>query len=189
MNPHEETVGEYCTGQPCLSLGPGVIFSVKHFLNPPSPPKNWTILPPLCPGKILHSGIRVPLIFKILFLAMPYSLWDFKNFYFIYWFSAALRLYCRAQAFSSCSKRRLRSGCGAWASHHCGFSCCTAWAPGCVAFSSRGMWAQLHVGSSWTRDQTCVLCIGRHIFNYWTTREFPDFILILMQMLIHLSPS
>ena len=28
-----------------------------------------------------------------------------------------------------------------------------------------------HVGSSRTRDQTCVLCIGRRVLNHWTTRE------------------
>ena len=28
-----------------------------------------------------------------------------------------------------------------------------------------------HVGSSWTRDQTCVPCVGRQTLNYWTTRE------------------
>ena len=27
--------------------------------------------------------------------------------------------------------------------------------------------------SSPTRDQTCVLCIGRQILNYWVTREVP----------------
>ena len=31
--------------------------------------------------------------------------------------------------------------------------------------------------SSWTRDQTCVPCIGRQIPNHWTTREIPtDFL-------------
>ena len=43
------------------------------------------------------------------------------------------------------------------------------------------MWAQYlwhtdlvapqHVGSSQTRDQTCVPCVDRRILNYWTTRE------------------
>ena len=64
-----------------------------------------------------------------------------------------------------------------------------------AGFSSRGTWAQQlwltgtraqaqqlwhtglvslrHVGSSWTRDQTCVPCIGRGILNHWTTREVP----------------
>ena len=30
-----------------------------------------------------------------------------------------------------------------------------------------------HVGSSRTRDRTCVPCIARWIFNHWTTREVP----------------
>ena len=34
-----------------------------------------------------------------------------------------------------------------------------------------GLVALWHVESSWTRDQTCVPCIGRQIFNHWTTRE------------------
>ena len=31
--------------------------------------------------------------------------------------------------------------------------------------------ASRHVESFWTRDRTCVLCIGRWILNHWTTRE------------------
>ena len=31
--------------------------------------------------------------------------------------------------------------------------------------------ALLQVGSTWTRDQTCVLCIGRWLLNHWTTGE------------------
>ena len=34
-----------------------------------------------------------------------------------------------------------------------------------------------HEGISWTRDQTCVPCIGRRILNHWATREvFPYYI-------------
>ena len=53
----------------------------------------------------------------------------------------------------------------------------------CMGFCNCGAWAQLlrcinlvalrHVGSSWTRDQTCVPCIGRQILNHWTIREVP----------------
>lgn len=51
-NPRDGAVGEYDTAQHFLSLGPGChFFPVKHFLNPPSIPKNRTTLPPLCPGK------------------------------------------------------------------------------------------------------------------------------------------
>ena len=34
-----------------------------------------------------------------------------------------------------------------------------------------GLVATWHVGSSRTRDGTCVPCIGRQILNHWTTRE------------------
>ena len=34
-----------------------------------------------------------------------------------------------------------------------------------------GFVALYRVGSSWTRDRTCVLYIGRQILNHWTTRE------------------
>ena len=34
-----------------------------------------------------------------------------------------------------------------------------------------------HEGSSWTRDQTCVPCIGRRILNHWAAREvLPSYI-------------
>ena len=39
---------------------------------------------------------------------------------------AALGLHCCAWAFSSCGEQGLCSGCGAWASHHCGGSHCRA---------------------------------------------------------------
>ena len=34
-----------------------------------------------------------------------------------------------------------------------------------------GSVAPQHVEASWSRDQTCVACIGRRIHNHWTTRE------------------
>ena len=37
-------------------------------------------------------------------------------------------------------------------------------------FWLQGMWDL----SSQTRDQTCVLCIGRWILNHWTTRQVPQ---------------
>ena len=33
--------------------------------------------------------------------------------------------------------------------------------------------APWHVGSFWTRDQICVLCIGKQICNHWAIREAP----------------
>ena len=32
-----------------------------------------------------------------------------------------------------------------------------------------------HEGSSWTRDWTCVFCIGKPILSHWATREAPTF--------------
>ena len=39
-----------------------------------------------------------------------------------------------------------------------------------------GLVAMRHVGSSQSRDQTCVPCIGRWILNHWTTRETPSLV-------------
>ena len=70
--------------------------------------------------------------------------------------------------------------CGVQASHCGGFSC-GAQAPGTWAsvLATRRLqylWhmslvAPWHVESSWTRDQTHVPCIDRHILNHWTTRK------------------
>ena len=46
--------------------------------------------------------------------------------------------------------------------------------------------AQWHVGSSWTRDQTCVLCVGRWILYHWTTREVPKTLVSVAPF--HISP-
>ena len=40
-----------------------------------------------------------------------------------------------------------------------------------------GLVALQHVGSSQTRDQTGVPCIGRWILNHWTTRQVQDLLL------------
>ena len=60
-----------------------------------------------------------------------------------------------------------------YAGSHCSSFSCGAQALGCMGFSSRSAWAYYpwHVGSSQTRDWTCVPCISRQILNQWTTRE------------------
>ena len=86
------------------------------------------------------------------------------------------------------------------------FSSCSALASHCGCFSCWGLWAVGHVGSvvvtlglnypedtrsSRTRDQTCVLCIGRRILNHWTTRDvLPVFqsMEVLLSMLCPLGP-
>ena len=77
------------------------------------------------------------------------------------------------QAFSCCREQGLLSGYGAWASHCSDISCYKARALGHTGFGSCGphLVALRHVGSSWTRDWTHVLCISRRISNHWTTRE------------------
>ena len=93
----------------------------------------------------------------------------------------ALGLRCCTRVLSSCREQRLPSSCGVQASLCSGFSC-RAWVLGAQA-SVCGAWALEHrlsscaahglscPGSSWTRNQTCVLCIARWIPNHWTTRE------------------
>ena len=102
-----------------------------------------------------------------------------------------------ARAFSSCGKWGLLSSCGAWASHCGGFSGCGARFLGCVSFRNCSSWAQQlrlmapraraqqlwcsglaaprHVGSSRSRDRTCVSWIGRQILSHWTTRQVQFF--------------
>ena len=64
---------------------------------------------------------------------------------------------------------------GAQASHYRGLSCCGAQAPGAQAQQSwlTGPVAPRHAGSSQTRAQTHVPCIGRQILNHCATREAP----------------
>ena len=57
-----------------------------------------------------------------------------------------------------------------------------------MGFRSWSMWAQklwytgladpCHVGSSWTRNQTHVPCLGRWILYHWATRDAPLFLLL-----------
>ena len=99
----------------------------------------------------------------------------FKNLIlFIYWYLAALDPHRCTRAFSSCSEPGLLCSCVArllivgllllqsTGSRVCGLS---LWLTDLVPSK--------HVGSSQTRDQTCVPCIARQILNSWTTREVP----------------
>ena len=64
---------------------------------------------------------------------------------------------------------------GARASHHRGLSPCGPQAPNAQAQQLwlTGPFAPRHVGSSQTRAQTRVPCIGRQIINHCATREAP----------------
>ena len=79
-----------------------------------------------------------------------------------------LGLSCYMWGFSSCSEWGLLSNCCVWLlivvtslAVECGLQ--QLWCMGLVA-----SW---HVKCSWTRDRTCIPCIGRWILKQWTTRE------------------
>ena len=91
-----------------------------------------------------------------------------------------------AHGLSSCSSRALE---------HVGFSSCRMWTQQLQLAGSRvqaqqlwhmGLVALRHVGSSQTRDRTCVPCIGRWILNHCTTREVPCSSLFLIYLFIYL---
>ena len=67
---------------------------------------------------------------------------------------------------------------GARASHHRGLSCCGAQAPDAQAQQPwlTGLVAPQHVGSSQTRAQTRIPCIGRQTPNHCATREALSYI-------------
>ena len=84
-----------------------------------------------------------------------------------------LVLCCYARAFSGCSKWEVLSRGHMQVSHCSGFTYWGAWALGSrlQQLWLMGLVALQHVESSWTRDQTHVLCIGRWVLNHWTMRE------------------
>ena len=96
---------------------------------------------------------------------------------FCFYFLAVLGLHFCARAFSSCGKWGTTLHRGARAFHYCGLSCCGAQAPDAQAQQLwlTGLVAPQHVGSSQTRAQTRVPCIGRQILNHCATREAPIF--------------
>ena len=52
-----------------------------------------------------------------------------------------------------------------------GLSSCSTWAQQMWCTGLVALW---RVGSSQTRDQTCVSCIGRRILYHWATKEVPS---------------
>ena len=49
--------------------------------------------------------------------------------------------------------------------------------------------APLHVESSWTRDRTCVPCIGTQVLNHWTVRKVPSQALLMRSPVTYLLPN
>ena len=107
-----------------------------------------------------------------------------KLFFFKHLFSSGLlHLGCCVGSSLVAGKQGLLSGCGSWASHCGGFSCCRALALGCAGASevaAPGLYLEhrfnecgalsfvtpRRVGSSWTRDRIHVSCIGRQILYH-----------------------
>ena len=91
-----------------------------------------------------------------------------RTFFFLVWLLFLTFIYlwlglrCWAWALSSS---------GVWASQRSGLSLRRAQAHKSFSSCGTGLAAPQHVGSSQTRDRTCVPCISRHILNCWTTRE------------------
>ena len=95
--------------------------------------------------------------------------------YLLYLFLAALELHCCTWAFSSCGERRLLFIVVWRFVMAVGLPCWEAWALDTWALvveawqaqqlQCTGLAALQHVGSSWTKDQTCVLCTGSGLSN------------------------
>ena len=110
--------------------------------------------------------------------------------YFIYLFLAVLGLCCCTRAFCSCCKWGLLFVEVHWlliavvslvVEHRLqvhGLQ--QLWLTGSRAQAQQlwhtGLVAPWHVGSSRTRDRTCVRCIGRWTLNNCTTREVPSYV-------------
>jgi len=153
---------------------------------------------PRSKGMFLKFGARVlksdSLVTSLQVNSLPFSnnllsLSLLTCFFFFFFFklcifgcSGSLLLY---GLFSNWGGQGLLSSCSVQASRFCGFSCCRARAPGhadsevvaprlwstASVVSVMGLVALQHMGSSWSRDQTCVSCTGGQILIHWATRE------------------
>ena len=92
---------------------------------------------------------------------------------FVYLFMAVLGLRFLFEGFLQLWQAGATLHRGARASHYRGLSCCRAQAPEAQAQQLwfTGLVAPRHVGSSQTRAQTRVPCIGRQTLNHCATRE------------------
>ena len=103
----------------------------------------------------------------------------FKNMWHIYFFKDVFIYICLCWVFIAGCGLSLVVVRGGYSSLWCsGFSLwwlllLQSTGSRCTGFSncSTGLLTLRHVGSSRTRDWTCVPCIIRWILNYWTTRE------------------
>ena len=140
------------------------------------------------PEIIIHSlGNYLKMRFsQILFCAyMNLQNWCHTLFFFFF-FQLCQVFMAASRDFSSQSKGY--SSCGALAFHYGGFSCCRSQALGARAWQ---LWltsvALRHVGPSWTKYQTAVLCIGQVILIHSTTREVLFSLFIFCFWLSHMT--
>ena len=120
-------------------------------------PRRWQCTPTTRP----EHGPWLLVQWRISCLAQP----------IFFFFLVVLGLRCCVPALSSCSEPGLLSSCGAQTSHCGGFSCGGGSRVLAQQLRHSGFSCPRHVRPSWTRDQTCVPCIGRRIRIHWTTKE------------------
>ena len=119
-----------------------------------------------------HPGV---LAANVLFCSISFFFFFFKHYFYLF----ILFIYgCVGSSFLCEGFLQLRQAGatlhrGARASHYHGLSCCGAQVPDAQAQQLwlTGLVAPRHVGSSQTRAQTRVPCIGRQTLNHRATRE------------------
>ena len=142
----------------------------------------WASLSNTVPVSMLvKEGMHFSLLYSQFFPSFSFLSCNLFIYSFIFGWVMSLLL---CGLFCSCGVRGLLSSCSAWASRCSGFSCFGARAPACrlqqlpdSRAQAQKLWctgfvATRPVGSSWTRDGTCITCIGGWILYHWATREF-----------------
>ena len=149
----------------------------------------------------VSSAFKVSHIWPLSLLSKCELLTPLNTDFYLFIYLGCDSLCCRPGALLQLQPAGAPLPCGGWASHCGGFSRCRAQAVGHTGFGScstgakklelpgsraprlgsaatvaPGLFAVLHVGSSWTRDRTCVPCIGRWILIHCTIREFLDWL-------------
>ena len=90
---------------------------------------------------------------------------------------AMVCLHCYTWAFSCCGVQASHcSGFSSWGRRILGMTVSVAAVGGLSSWRHMGLAAPQHVGSSQTRDGTCVPCIARGILNHWAIREALHFL-------------
>ena len=135
----------------------------------------------------MHNTASITLNFILKLVRYYLSLWnsDHIKFFFLILFIYLFIYGCVGFSFL-CEGFLLLRQVGATlhrsaqASHHRGLSCCRVQATDAQAQQLwlTGLVAPRHVGSSQTRAQTHVPCIGRQILNHCATREAPKICLM-----------